>query len=99
MSLRARDRLRDEAQRDMFAQHNDSSEHHHQHLDGTALVCSCGTFGGVICVAFPPEADDEDWGDTLSCEICGKRGVVYCPPNDMVRQADLAQKEETSRMG
>jgi hypothetical protein len=49
---------------------NDPHGDHHEHLDGTAVYCSCGEFRGVTCVAFSGEPA------AVSCKICGKEGVV-----------------------
>lgn len=62
---------------------------HHMHIDGNAVICSCGQVGG--CFSFIPDArfwsDDpaeveaanreyQEYVDSISCAICGKRGVV-----------------------
>ena len=55
---------------------------HHAHLKGTSVYCSCGEFHGITCVAFPPEwatmTEEQVQAeiDAISCDICGKRGVV-----------------------
>jgi hypothetical protein len=62
---------------------------HHTHVEGNATVCSCGTVWG--CFSFVPDprywSDDpaevaaaqrehQEYVDSISCAICGKRGVI-----------------------
>jgi hypothetical protein len=56
------------------AQPPESDPHagHHLHLSGPSIICSCGEFQGLICVALT-----EDYNpDALRCSICGAPGVV-----------------------
>lgn len=66
----AEDYLRDQA--------DDPHAGHHEHLDGSAVYCSCGKFFGVTSVVVPdlstPEAQ-RDW-DSRACGACGQQGVV-----------------------
>lgn len=45
---------------------------HHEHLIGAAVVCSCGKFRGITCVAFV-EQDTPPW----YCQKCGKQYAAY----------------------
>lgn len=45
---------------------------HHQHLEGTGVICSCGEFIGVTCVIIPDDFDET----AISCSICGQVGVA-----------------------
>lgn len=71
-----------EAERRQLEEENDPHRDHHVHLAGTAVVCSCGEFRGLACVAFPPEladateAEARNYWESLTCGTCGARGVT-----------------------
>lgn len=44
-----------EAEQRRIEDENDPHRDHSAHLEGTAVVCSCGEFFGVTCVAFEPD--------------------------------------------
>src|ERR1039458_2036837 len=58
----------------------------HTHLIGTTVECSCGADFGVTCVAYPEEwwtmtpTQQTVWEESLTCRICGKRGMVTTSP-------------------
>jgi hypothetical protein len=64
-------------------------EGHHIHVQGSMLICSCGT--GLGCFSFIPdpriwsddpavraaaEREEADWRAWISCWICGQPGVT-----------------------
>jgi hypothetical protein len=55
--------------------HVEPDEHanHHTHLDGCAVVCSCGAVLGGATVVLP--RPDFDYS-TLRCWVCGAPGVA-----------------------
>lgn len=73
MAARAHRRAeRREAARQAEEAANDPHHGHHIHLDGTSVECSCGMDRGVVCAVIDVDIDP----DTLSCDLCGKRGLV-----------------------
>ena len=79
----ARERKRQEAEREA---EQDEHAGHHTHLIGTTVECSCGADFGVTCVAYPEEwwtmtpTQQTAWEESLTCRICGKRGMVTTSP-------------------
>jgi hypothetical protein len=68
-----------EAARQAEAETNDPHRDHHTHLIGTSVYCSCGEFQGITCVVVPffETAEEEDeFYDSLVCDLCGQRGLV-----------------------
>lgn len=53
-------------------------EEHHYHLNGTMVECSCDFQMGITTVAFGPDYNP----NKLSCDVCGKVGVVRIPPKE-----------------
>lgn len=64
-------------------------EGHHTHVEGNGTVCSCGQVWGIFSFIPDPRlwSDDpaeveaaqrehQEYVDSISCSICGKRGVV-----------------------
>lgn len=72
MAMRAAERqMAADAEEFLRDQANDPHVGHHTHLRGTAVYCSCGEDRGVTCVVIEDGLDL----DSLSCGICGQRGV------------------------
>ena len=62
---------------------------HHTHVPGNGIVCSCGQMFGIFSVVPDPrfwsenpqeraaaQEDAEAYEASISCSICGERGVV-----------------------
>jgi hypothetical protein len=80
MAARAKERrVKAETEARRTEDANDPHGGHHEHLDGTAVYCSCGEFLGVTCVAVPffeTEEEAKAYYNGLGCPLCGTTGLV-----------------------